>query len=68
MRFHRSRLNYINHIEPIGVTGELKLETDRNVEVFTPFHTESAMVCCENGICTVKLPEKCSYAILRLRK
>lgn len=68
MRFHRSRLNYINHIEPIGITGQLKLETHREVEVFTPFQAESGTVSYENGICRIQLPEKCSYAILRLKK
>jgi hypothetical protein len=67
MRFHRSRVNYINFVQAAGVTQELRLRTDRLPEVFTPFNA-SATVQMEQGICSVSLPEKTSFIILRIPK
>ena len=68
MRYHRSRVNFINKVEPIGIDGYLKLDTDKIPEVFTPFHKESATAQRTDGICTVTLPVKCAYANLRFPK
>ena len=68
MRYHRSRVNFINKVTPIGITGLLKIQTEKQPEVYLPFHTEPATVSAENGICTVTLPENCAYAILRFAK
>ncbi|MBE6972749.1 MAG: hypothetical protein E7440_02570 [Ruminococcaceae bacterium] len=65
MRTHRSRLNLINHVEPIGVSGVLRMEAELCPNVYTPFHSEPARVSLEDGICTVTLPDKCSYAIVQ---
>lgn len=68
LRYHRSRVNYINKVEPIGIGREIVIEADRTPEVYTPFTNEPSKVKRSNGICTITLPEKCSYAILRFAK
>jgi len=68
IRYHRSRVNLITKVEPIGVDGILKIETDKLPEVYTPFNEEAAKVEQSGNVCTVTLPEKCSYAILRFRR
>ncbi|MBR4863234.1 MAG: hypothetical protein IKU07_01555 [Oscillospiraceae bacterium] len=68
MRFHRSRVNFINKVEPVGISGVLKLEAHTMPQVFTPFHEEQAGIVREENIYTVNLPDKCAYAILRFPK
>lgn len=68
MRYHRSRVNFINRAEPIGVDGTIVLETDRTPEVYTPFHQEPARIEQTGATCKITLPDKCSYAILRFKK
>ena len=68
IRFHRSRVNYITKVEPIGIDGILKMETDKLPEVYTPFTKEPNHVTRGGGVCTVTLPDKCSYAIVRFKK
>lgn len=67
MRFHRSRVNYINYVMPTGVTQEIRLKTDKTPEVFTPFNAD-ATVETRDGVAVVKLPEKTSFLLLRIPK
>ena len=67
IRFHRSRVNLITHVEPTGVTQRIRLKTDLRVEAFTPFNAP-ATVESADGICTVHLPEKSSFILLRIFK
>ena len=68
IRFHRSRVNLISKVEPIGIEGTLILETESTPTVYTPFDTESAAVTHDGRLCTVQLPKKCAYAILKFAK
>ncbi len=68
MRFHRSRVNFINKVEPVGIEGYIKVEAQTAPEVYTPFHKESASISLDGNVYTVKLPEKCSYTILKFKK
>ena len=68
MRFHRSRVNYINYVEPVGVTERIVLKTDLTPDVYTPFNDEKAELKISNGICTVGLPQKTSFIILNFPK
>ncbi|MBE6549096.1 MAG: hypothetical protein E7670_01565 [Ruminococcaceae bacterium] len=68
MRFHRSRVNFINKVEPIGITEVVKLESKLTPKVYTPFNEEAADISEENGVFSIRLPEKTSYAILRFEK
>ena len=68
MRFHRSRVNYINKVTPIHISELLTVKTDLAVEVFTPLNDEKATILCENGFCKITLPKDTSYAILRFKK
>ena len=68
IRFHRSRVNLLTKIEPIGIDRTLCLRAETAPEVYTPFNEETPDVKFENGLITVTLPEKCSYAIMRFKK
>ena len=68
MRFHRSRVNFINSVKPVGITGTIKLKTDRIPEIYTPITEGEAAAEVRNGVCTVTLPEDCSYVILQFKE
>ncbi len=65
MRFHRSRMNYVNKVEPIGVDREITIRSDADIKVYTPFNEEATDVKHKDGIYTITLPEKTSYAIIK---
>lgn len=68
IRFHRSRVNLVTKVEPIGIDGVIWLRTNELPEVYTPFNIEEACVSFENGVCCVRLPDKCAYAIMKIPK
>ena len=68
IRFHRSRVNYITKVEPAGVDTTIQLATDKLPKVYTPFAEGKAEITAADGEYTVKLPDKCSYAILSFEK
>ena len=68
MRFHRSRVNYINKVKPIGINGTIRLKTDRVPEVFTPITEGTTKAEVHDGVCTVTLPKDCSYVILQFKE
>ena len=65
IRTHRSRVNLLTTIVPIGIDRTVCVEANVAPTVYTPFHEETAAVTLADGVCTVTLPENCSYAILR---
>lgn len=67
IRFHRSRVNYINKVTPVGVTRTLRLLADKEPTVFTPFNDEGAAVSLAGKEYAVSLPENCSYAIMQFK-
>lgn len=68
MRFHRSRVNFVNKAEPIGITDTVRLRADTLPTVYTPFNDEKSEVCKCNGEICIRLPEKTAYAILEFLK
>ncbi len=72
MRYHRSRVNFINKVEPIGIKRDVYLKSDVLPDVYTPFNKEEATVKSEisNGkkVLHITLPEKCSYAVMEFKK
>lgn len=68
IRYHRSRVNYINKVEPVGIEREIVLEAKGMPTVYTPFNDETSKVKNKDGICNILLPSKCSYAIIKLNK
>lgn len=64
IRFHRSRVNYIDQVEPKGTTQVIRGIADKLPTVYTPFSTEASQVLAEGDGFAVKLPEKTAYAIL----
>ena len=68
MRYHRSRINYINKVEPIGIDGKITIEAQNVPLVYTPFNDDTYEVILKDGVCNIKLTEKCSYVILKFNK
>ena len=68
IRFHRSRVNLLTTVEPIGIDGILRFEAPCAPKIYTPFNCEPSVVTFKNGICTVTLPPKTAYAILQFEK
>ncbi len=68
IRFHRSRVNYINKVEPIGVEPVIRIQANCAPEVYTPFHAEASSVESNGDVHTITLPDKCAYALLYFKK
>ncbi len=68
MRFHRSRVNYINKAEPAGVCDTLRIASDNKPTVFTPFSNEASTVTQVADGYTVTLPHGTAYAVLYFSK
>ena len=67
MRTHRSRVNFIDRVEPVGVPAWIEAATDLQAEVFTPFDDRPAKVTRgADGVLRISLPEKCAYCIVQL--
>lgn len=64
IRYHRSRVNLITHAEPVGVDCLVQVRTYLPATVYTPFCDAPSDVQQADGLCTIRLPEKCSYAII----
>lgn len=68
MRFHRSRVNFINKVEPLNIEGFVQVASAAAPEVYTPFCKAEAEITQNDGTYTVQLPDKCAYAILEFHK
>lgn len=68
MRFHRSRVNFVNKVKAIGVTDTLKIRCDKTPEVYIPFGEQGSRVEMQDGECTVTLPHHTAYVILKFPK
>lgn len=68
MRFHRSRVNYVNKVEPVGVEQNVALRFGGEIEVYTPFDQKESKVERGDGTWRITLPEKTAYAILKCLK
>ena len=68
MRFHRSRVNFVNRVEPRGVEDRLVLRAPVKPAVYTPFGDGESRVTEEDGVFTVNLPTGTAYALLRFEK
>ena len=64
IRFHRSRVNFINKADPVGVTQIIRGLGMVPTKVYTPFSEVPAEILEEPGGFTVKLAEKTAYVIL----
>jgi len=65
IRYHRSRVNFINKVEPAGVSRKVCIRSEKVPQVFTPFCEEETLVESKDGLVTVTLPKKCAYAVMR---
>ena len=68
IRFHRSRVNFINKADPEGVTQVIRGKAEKLPIVYTPFENIHVDVTMDNGVFTVKLAEKTAYVILHFQK
>ena len=68
IRYHRSRVNYINKVLPLGIDRVVTLQTKTKPAVYTPFNGEETQVSLEKDICTLRLPENCAYILLHFPK
>lgn len=68
IRNHRSRVNFVNKVEAIGLDGKVQIVCDSDPEVYLPFASEEAKLSREGDLLTIHLPEKCSYVILKFKK
>ena len=68
MRFHRSRVNYINRVTPIGTTDALRVRCKADPTVYLPFSEESASITRKDGIAEILLPKGTTYCILQFPK
>ncbi len=68
MRFHRSRVNYVNKVTPINISENITIRTDLDTDVFIPFDKGEAKIVRKNGVCEITLPKETSYSIIRFKK
>ena len=64
IRYHRSRVNFVNYVAPIGVSEKVSVRSAVPPQVFTPFCEDTCRVKKTEGGYDVVLPEKTSYCIL----
>ena len=67
IRTHRSRVNLLTTIKPVGIARTVKFKTDKTPEVYTPFNKDAATIDRIGEEVIVTLPEDCSYAILSFK-
>ena len=69
MRFHRSRVNYVNRVTPINLCRRLVLQTNGTPSVHLPFDCEKkAELFREGERLSITLPKDTSYAIVSVPK
>lgn len=68
MRFHRSRVNYINKVEALDVTDTLTVMADACPTVYLPLSDKTARTEPVEGGYRIHLPSKTAYAILQFPK
>ena len=64
IRTHRSRVNLLTTIKPIGIDRTISFKTHKTPTVYTPFNKEAAVVEKEGDKLRITLPENCSYTII----
>jgi len=67
IRFHRSRVNYINRVTPIGISDTVTLHTTVVPTVYTPFSQDTAKVYADGESVEIHLPHNTSYAVLHFQ-
>jgi len=68
MRFHRSRVNYVNRVTPIGVSETVTLEAEKVPEIYLPFDKGEGVAVQNGKKISVQLPKNTAYFILRFPK
>lgn len=63
MRTHRSRVNYVNRVTPIGVGKTVTLKAKSAPQVFAPFNTAPVEIAKSETGFTLTLPDDCAYFI-----
>jgi len=68
IRFHRSRVNFVNKADPVGVTRIIRGKAKGIPKVYTPFNQEQAQISVEGESFAVTLPEKTAYVVMHFEK
>ena len=63
MRTHRSRVNLLTSIKPIGTDRNVEIHASGKLKVYTPFSKTSATAKKTDRGYQIILPEHCSYAV-----
>lgn len=58
MRFHRSRVNYVNQVTPVNVSRTIRLRCEAMPEVFTPFDPAPVSIVPTEGGYQLTLPPR----------
>ncbi len=67
IRTHRSRVNLLTDITPIGVDGNIHIQTNKIPTVYAPFNQEAATVTQAGSSWQINLPNDCSYALIHFK-
>ena len=68
IRFHRSRVNYINKVTPIGIDRTIQIQANNKPMVYTPFSKENCSIETTNNVHTITLPEETAYCLIQIAK
>ena len=68
IRTHHSRVNIITRADPLGTDGEIRIKTKLPMCAYAPFCDGKPTAAPRDDGYTVRLPERCAYAILRFEK
>ena len=68
VRAHRSRVNLLTTITPIGIDRLVDIHASGPMRVYTPFNQEAATIVQYAEGYRITLPENCSYAVCYFQK
>ena len=65
MRFHRSRVNYVNKAIPIGIDQKICIASELKPRVYLPLGGGEARIEYNSGVYEIILPKETAYIIVR---
>lgn len=67
IRFHRSRVNFVNKVTPIDISDTIRLRAKGSLKVYIPFHEDKATVSQKDDVFEIELPSETAYAIIEIQ-
>ena len=68
IRYHRSRVNYVNKVVPVGCDPTVTVASAQVPTVYTPFNKGDVSIASADGVHTLTLPPDCAYVIMHFPK